>query len=52
MTFESLMFILAPLFLFVLGVLIIPQIVKPKNMKLDDSYKLINDLEKKYIYKL
>ena len=50
MTIESFFLILAPLFLFLLGVLIIPYISKPKSNGLRDSYKLINELEKKYIY--
>ena len=50
MTNESFFLILAPLFFFLLGVLIIPYISKPKSNGLSDSYKLINELEKKYIY--
>jgi len=50
MTQESLLLILAPLSVFILGVLIIPYITKPKSKELIDSYKLINEFEKKYIY--
>jgi len=50
MTLESFLLIVAPLSIFILGVLIIPYITKPKTLKLSDSYKLINEFEKKYIY--
>ena len=50
MTLESILLILAPLSIFILGVLIIPYITKPKNKELNDSFKLINEFEKKYIY--
>ena len=50
MNLESFLLILAPLSIFILGVLIIPNIVKPKSNELNDSFKLINEFEKKYIY--
>ena len=50
MTLESFLLIIAPLSIFILGVLIIPNISKPKTKDLIDSYKLINEFEKKYIY--
>ena len=50
MTLESFLLIVAPLCLFIVGILIIPHISKPKSNELIDSYKLINEFEKKYIY--
>ena len=50
MNTEAFLFIIAPLTLFVFGTLLIPSFSKNKNKKLNDSFKLINDLEKKYIY--
>ena len=50
MNLESFFLILAPLSIFIFGVLIIPYISKPKSKKLIESYKLINEFEKKYIY--
>tara|TARA_B100000945_G_C19996660_1_gene419113 strand:- start:282 stop:434 length:153 start_codon:yes stop_codon:yes gene_type:complete len=50
MNSESFLFILAPLALFVLGVIFIPLLLKPKNKSLNDSYELINEFERKYIY--
>ncbi len=50
MTLESFLLVLAPLFIFIIGVLIIPYISKPKSKKLIDSYEIINEFEKKYIY--
>ena len=50
MNLESLLLILAPLSVFIFGVLIIPLISKPKSKELTESYKLINEFEKKYIY--
>ena len=50
MTLESFLLILAPLSMFILGVLIIPYITKPKSKDLIDPYKIISDFEKKYIY--
>ena len=50
MTLESFLLIVAPLSIFILGVLFIPFFAKPKTKKLLDSYKLINEVEKKYIY--
>ena len=50
MTLESILLILAPLSLFILGVLTIPYITKPRSKNLSNSYKLINEFEKKYIY--
>ena len=50
MTLESFLLILAPLSTFILGVLLIPYISKPKSKDLTNSYKLINEFEKKYIY--
>ena len=50
MTLESILLILAPLSVFILGVLTIPYITKPKSKNLSNSYKLINEFEKKYIY--
>ena len=50
MTLESFLLILAPLSMFILGVLIIPYITKPKSKDLIDPDKIISDFEKKYIY--
>ena len=50
MTLESFLLILAPLSVFILGVLIIPYFSKPKSKDLIDSHKIISELEKKYIY--
>ena len=50
MTLESFLFVLAPLFIFILGVLIIPSISRPKSNEIRDPNKLINEFEKKYIY--
>ena len=50
MTQESFLLILAPLFIFIFGVLIIPYISKPKSKELIDPQKIISDFEKKYIY--
>ena len=50
MTLESFLLIIAPLSIFILGVLIIPYIAKPKRKKLIDPQKIISDFEKKYIY--
>ena len=50
MNSESLLLILAPLSLFIMGVLIIPYITKPRSKKLIETYKLISEFEKKYIY--
>tara|TARA_Y100000589_G_scaffold311199_1_gene330326 strand:- start:1707 stop:1859 length:153 start_codon:yes stop_codon:yes gene_type:complete len=50
MTLEPFLLILAPLSIFILGVLIIPSIAKPKSRDLSDSYEIINQIEKKYIY--
>ncbi len=50
MTLESFLLILAPLFIFIFGVFIIPYIAKPKTKKLIETHKIISDFEKKYIY--
>ena len=50
MPFDSFLFLIAPLIVFVVGVLSLPLIFKPKTDTSRDSYKLIDDLEKKYIY--
>tara|TARA_Y100000589_G_scaffold316278_1_gene340852 strand:- start:3027 stop:3179 length:153 start_codon:yes stop_codon:yes gene_type:complete len=50
MNFEAFLFVVAPLILFITGVLLIPFIFKPKYKEKSESYKLIDDLEKKYIY--
>ena len=50
MNLESILFVLAPLFVFILGVLFIPVLVKPKINKSNNTFKAIEDLEKKYIY--
>ena len=50
MTLESFLLILAPLSIFIFGVLIIPYISKPKSKELIDPHKIISDFEKKYIY--
>ena len=50
MTIESFLLILAPLSIFILGVLIIPYIAKPKSDELIDPQKIISEFEKKYIY--
>ena len=50
MNSESLLFIIAPLSLFVFGVMFISYIGKRINIKNSSDYKLIDDFEKKYIY--
>ena len=50
MTLESFLMIVAPLFVFVTGVLIIPNFIKLKKSKTINTYKIIDELEKKYIY--
>ena len=50
MIIDSFLFLIAPLIVFVLGVLSLPLIFKSKIDTKKDSYKLIDDLEKKYIY--
>lgn len=50
MSIDSFLFLIAPLILFVVGVLSLPLIFKPKTDTRRDLYKLIDDLEKKYIY--
>ena len=50
MNFESLVFIVAPISLFVFGVLMISVMGKRINKNSESAYKLIDDLEKKYIY--
>ena len=50
MTLESFLLILAPMSIFIFGVLIIPYISKPKSKELNDPHKIISDFEKKYIY--
>ena len=50
MTQESFLLIIAPLSMFILGVLIIPYFTKPKSKELIDPHKIISDFEKKYIY--
>tara|TARA_B100000963_G_scaffold233822_1_gene204251 strand:+ start:160 stop:312 length:153 start_codon:yes stop_codon:yes gene_type:complete len=50
MTLESFLIIVAPLLLFIFGVLIIPYISKPKGEELIDPHKIISEFEKKYIY--
>jgi len=47
---EAFLLIVAPLFAFVSGVLLIPKFIKPKQDKPNKTYKLIDELEKKYIY--
>ena len=46
----SLYMIVAPLSLFIIGVLIIPYLTKPRKLDAKDSFKLIDEFEKKYIY--
>ena len=50
MTLESFLLIIAPLSIFIFGVLIIPHISKPKSKEFIDPHKIISDFEKKYIY--
>lgn len=50
MTLESNMLVIAPLLLFIVGVLIIPLLVKPRIKNSTQVNKLIDELEKKYIY--
>jgi len=50
MNLESLVFIIAPISLFVFGVLFISNMGKRINKKSVSAFKLIDDLEKKYIY--
>ena len=50
MNFDSFIYIIAPLVVFTIGVLLIPYAVKPRNKVINKSFKLINELEKKYIY--
>ena len=50
MNLESLLFVVAPLTLFVSGVLIISYMGKRINKKSEPVFDLIDDLEKKYIY--
>ena len=50
MNLESLLFVIAPLSLFVFGVLFISHIGKRISIKNSTDYKLIDDFEKKYIY--
>ncbi len=50
MNLESLLFIVAPLILFVSGVLLISHMGKRINKKSNSAFELIDDLEKKYIY--
>ena len=50
MNLESLLFIIAPLTLFVSGVLLISYMGKKINTKSSSTFDLIDDLEKKDIY--
>ena len=50
MNLESFLFVIAPLSLFTIGVLVISHFGQRINKKSDKAYKLIDDLEKKYIY--
>ena len=50
MTLEPFLMIIAPLFIFVAGVLFIPYIMRSKKITSVNKYKLIDELEKKYIY--
>ena len=50
MNLESLLFVVAPLMLFVTGVLTISYMGKRINNKSDSTFEIIDDLEKKYIY--
>ena len=50
MTIESFLMIIAPLSLFIIGVLFIPNLMRINNPKSNVTYKLIDELEKKYIY--
>tara|TARA_B100000073_G_C23703787_1_gene561446 strand:- start:813 stop:965 length:153 start_codon:yes stop_codon:yes gene_type:complete len=47
---ESILLIVAPLTLFLVGVLIIPFLSKPRNKSRYETFKAIDDFEKKYIY--
>ena len=50
MALEPFLMIIAPLFIFVTGVLFIPYIMRSKKIKSINKYKLIDKLDKKYIY--
>ena len=50
MNLDSLLFVIAPLTLFVTGVLIISYMGKRFSKKSNSAFDLIDDLEKKYIY--
>ena len=50
MNLESFLFVVAPLILFVSGVLIISHMGKKINRNSSSTFDLIDDLEKKYIY--
>ena len=50
MNLESLLFVVAPLTVFVSGVLSISHMGKKIYRKSNSTFDLINDLEKKYIY--
>ena len=50
MNLDSLLFVVAPLTLFVSGVLIISHMGKKIYTKSSSTFDLIDDLEKKYIY--
>lgn len=50
MNLESLLMVIAPLSLFLFGVLFISYLGKRVNIKSNSAYKMIDDLEKKYIY--
>lgn len=50
MTSESILMIIAPLFIFVVGVLLIPYTNRYRVNKTSNAYKLIDEIEKKYIY--
>ena len=50
MKLESFLIIVAPLTVFVVGVLIIPYLSKPRIKSRNETFKAIDDFEKKYIY--
>ena len=50
MNLESFLFVVAPLILFVTGVLTISYMGKHINKKSETTFEIIDDLEKKYIY--
>ena len=50
MTFNSQFFFIGPIILLIIGSLFTSKLIKRRKRSPDSIYKLINDLEKKYIY--